>query len=429
MVKKSRNLELRSEEIKDILTQPPSLLIRTGNGIFLFTLLLLFSLSWIFKYPDIIATEALITTDIPPQTEFAKYSGSFDTIFVNNFQAVNKNQILAILENSADTQDVLFIKKILENYEIKPELDISIKLPNLLLLGELETSYTAFKENYLIYELNYTLNPQLNKSQANKISTNELRARLSNLESQKDLGISEMEISTNNFERMKLLYQKGVLSKSEFEKQELEIIRVENKLKSLINTISSTREALGLALNNASELFINKIETKQKLYNNLVQSYTRLRKEIRDWENNYVFKSKIDGTVAFNGFWDKNQTVKQGELIFTVIPKTSLSYISKLKTPAKNFGKIKIGQKVNIGLDSYPQNEFGVLEGIISNVSLVPDEQNNYWIDVNLEDKLVTSYGKEIKFNQNMTGSAEIITEDLRLAHRFLNRLKGLYKQ
>lgn len=45
-----------------------------------------------------------------------------------------------------------------------------------------------------------------------------------------------------------------------------------------------------------------------------------------------------------------NQTVNQGDLVFTIIPSENASYIAKLKTPAKNSGKIKVGQRVNIKL-------------------------------------------------------------------------------
>jgi len=31
-------------------------------------------------------------------------------------------------------------------------------------------------------------------------------------------------------------------------------------------------------------------------------------------------------------------------------------------TPVQNFGKIKVGQKVNNMLDNYPDSEFGVLK-------------------------------------------------------------------
>ena len=66
-------------------------------------------------------------------------------------------------------------------------------------------------------------------------------------------------------------------------------------------------------------------------------------------------------------------------------------YIAKLKTPAQNLGKVKIGQAVNIKLDNYPDYEFGVLKGRIKNVSEITNKEGFYTIDVSLPKKLITS--------------------------------------
>lgn len=75
-----------------------------------------------------------------------------------------------------------------------------------------------------------------------------------------------------------------------------------------------------------------------------------------------------------------------------------------------NFGKIKVGQKVNIELDNYPDTEFGVLNGTVKSIFVIPDKEGLYFIDVKLgldklnpwPDKMITSYNKEIEFKQVM---------------------------
>lgn len=81
---------------------------------------------------------------------------------------------------------------------------------------------------------------------------------------------------------------------------------------------------------------------------------------------------------------------------------------------------------MNIKLENYPDIEFGVLNGIVKNISLIPDSEGLYFVDVELPKKLITSYKKEIDFKQEMRGTAEIITEDLRLIERFFYQLKGI---
>jgi HlyD family secretion protein len=93
--------------------------------------------------------------------------------------------------------------------------------------------------------------------------------------------------------------------------------------------------------------------------------------------------------------------------------------------PAIGAGKVKVGQKVNIRLDNYPYMEFGMLEGRIANISDIPD-QGMYYATVVFPDGLITSYGKALVFTQRLNGTAEIITNDIRLLHRILQPLKHI---
>lgn len=161
----------------------------------------------------------------------------------------------------------------------------------------------------------------------------------------------------------------------------------------------------------------------------LIELSNQLKKAIKDWEYRYVLQSNINGKVSFLNYWNTNQTVTQGDLVFTIIPSENSSFIAKLKTPARNSGKIKTGKIVNIKIENYPDTEFGVLKGTVKNISLIPDNEGLYLIDVKLPQKLITSYNKEIEFKQEMRGTAEIITEDLRLIERFFYQFKDVLKR
>ena len=50
-------------------------------------------------------------------------------------------------------------------------------------------------------------------------------------------------------------------------------------------------------------------------------------------------------------------------------------------------------------------------------------------IEVEFPQNLTTNYGKVLYFSQQMSGTVEIITEDLRLIERFLNPIKSLIKR
>jgi len=420
-------IELRSEEVQEILSKVPNWMIRWGSVLFLSLIILLLLLSWAIKYPDTIQTETTITTQVPPQKVFSRTTGRLDSIYVQDSEKVSKNTVLAILDNPAKTNDLYYLKSILDtlNFEERT-IYFPINEVPILILGDVETAYANFENSYSEYELNKSLNPYLNEATANQVSLNELKTRLRNMQSQYALNHSELQLKQNDLDRNKNLLEKGVISQLDYENKQLELLSVEKGIKNLETSISQVREVISTATKNVKGTEITRTREEAKLLRSTLQAFNQLKKTIEDWENLYVLKSEIHGKVSFLNYWSNNQTVNQGDLVFTVIPDNQTNFIAKSKALAQNSGKIKPGQKVNIKLENYPETEFGMLKGEVSHISLTPDIEGNYYIDVSLPHRLITSYKKEIVFKQEMSGTAEIITEDLRLIERFFYQFKSL---
>jgi multidrug efflux pump subunit AcrA (membrane-fusion protein) len=426
MPQNNRDIEIRSEEVQEILSFVPNWMIRWGNALFLFLIVLLLTLSWFVKYPDIVIAQAVITTAVPPQKEYAKTSGKIDTLFVVDAQKVVVNQPLAIIENTANYTDIFFLKSVIDTITIqKQAFSFPLERMPILFLGNVETSYAIFENNYIQYILNLELDPFSNESIANKVTALELKRRLGNMQSQRELNKRELEFKQKDLKRSKLLFEKGVISAKEYETKQLEYIQTERSYKNMIASISQVREAISNSKKTSKGTEISRIRQEMTLLKSVIQSFNQLKKSMKDWEMQYVFKSKMNGTVSFLNYWSQNQTVLQGDLVFTIIPKENSSFIAKLKTPAQNLGKVRVGQTVNIKLQNYPDYEFGVLKGTVNTISEISDKKGFYTIDVSLPDKLITSYNKKIVFRQEMRGAAEIITEDLRLIERFFYQLKN----
>ena len=95
--------------------------------------------------------------------------------------------------------------------------------------------------------------------------------------------------------------------------------------------------------------------------------------------------------------------------------------------PTVNSGKVRKGMRANIRLEGYPYQEFGVLQGQVSSIALVP-EKEAYLVEIALSDSLVTSYGRTIPFAQELPGTARIITEDRRILDRVFDQVLSLVK-
>lgn len=196
----------------------------------------------------------------------------------------------------------------------------------------------------------------------------------------------------------------------------------------MLSTISSLKSSLNELNKNNKTTQINQNKENVNLQRNVNQSFYGLKKAIKDWELNYILRSSIDGKVGFLQLWAENQTVNAGDNVFVIIPTYESGYVGKVKAPVQNSGKIKVDQTVNIRLANYPDREFGIIKGNIKAISLMPDKDGNLLINVSLPKDLETSYKKKIIFQQEMQGTADIVTEDLRLIERILYQFRDFFK-
>ncbi|WP_330442381.1 HlyD family secretion protein [Flavobacterium sp. C4GT6] len=421
------DLKIYSEEVKDILSAPPKSIVRWGSTIVLCFIALMILLAYIIKYPDIVTADIIITTATPPEKLIAKSSGNLEKILVNNNELIKKGTPVAIIENTADYEDVLKLKRITDTITLQNEIFyFPFEKLKGLKLGEIASSYAMFEKEYTLYRLNNDLNPYNVEKVAQGSEVLQLQQRLSILVEQLSIAKKELLIKKRELERFEKLHNKGVIATQEWDIKNLEYYQFEKDLKNLVTSISQTKSSIIDIKRNSQTTKINETRDDVNLYKNAVQSFRQLKEAIAKWELSFVLRSSIDGTVSFLKVWKENQNVVSGDNVFAVIPNND-KYIGKVTAIAQNSGKIKKGQSVNIRLANYPDREFGMLIGKVDYIALTPDTEGNILIDVSLPDKLNTSYNKEILFQQEMSGSASIITEDLRLIERLLYQFRDLY--
>lgn len=430
MEDKNINIELRSEEVQEILTRVPHWMIRWGSVVILFILLSLFFVSWLIEYPDVISTQIVITTNVPPEKLIVKNSGKIEAILIRDKSLVKPNTPLAIIENPANYKDVFLLKSIVDKVNINSGKNNFpfLSLKNLQ-LGDIESSFSAFHLASIAVGLNDDLHPYQMENKAQESESIQIKNRLDLLEQQKSINESELQLQKNDLNRIETLFNKGVVSAQEFENKKLGYLQAEKNYKNLLSSISQLESSLIDNDRNRKGTRISGTKESVNLESNKIQAFYQLKKSIKEWELNYVLRSSIEGTVTYLQIWTENQTVNAGDNIFAIIPKNESGYIGKVKALTQNSGKIKTGQAVNIRLANYPDREFGIIRGVIKTISLTPDKDGNLLIDVSLPKGLETSYKKQIAFQQEMSGSADIVTENLRLIERLLYQFRDIFRR
>lgn len=422
-------IEIRSEEYQEVLGATPNWILRSGITIILLVIIILLIGSWFFKYPDVLNSRVVILTENPPVQLKAYASGKLTHIFYSENQDVQQDSVVAVIENTANLNDIFLISIMLDTLS-----DIRYFPENIdLKLGELQQSWSGLVRIISSYrnfiEIDYY--EQKNKSLTSQI--NYYNKYYSGLLNQVKIMDKENSLALVQFERDKSLYNDNVIAKIDFEKSEQTYLQqkrnYESSKTSLINTQMQINQLKQQILENNIQK-ANELKTYEIQIEEALQGF---KSQLAKWKQSYLIVSPIDGKVSFNKIWFENQSISAGDLVVTIIPKEEMRIIGKADIPSTGVGKLKPGQTVNIKLDNYPYMEFGMLKAKVKNISLVPitTEQGIFYsAEIELNDSILkTNYNKIIPFSQNMTGTAEIITDDLRLLERFLNPLRSIWKK
>ena len=384
MERNENNIQLRTSEIDAILGKSPNWIMRTGIGVICASVLILLVGSAFFYYPETISCSINITTNLPPSHLINKGGGLIEKMYVEKDDIVKRNQILAVIKNSANVDDVLWLKLVMDSIsteQYKKVIDIFEKKKNLE-LGDLTNSFSVLQKAIESYDIFCRLKTYEKKQQA-------LLKEIQHTASyEQSLIKKKVSLMTNIAEIENIRIQKSQLSHALIE-----------------NTDQS-------------------IEKENLLIKDMETAFKNMRTELNQWIQNFAIVAPYEGKASFSKYWSIGQYVTPGEEVMTIIPVEN-QLVGKLLLPTAKSGKVKIGQKVSIKLDSYPYMEFGLVQGIVQAISLMPYEKN-YLVDVSLPHGLRTNYGKTLQFSQEMPGTADIITEEMTLFDRIYNPIRSI---
>ena len=424
MMKNNKHGILYSEPVQEIMGNPPAWIIRWGSLLIFLIFIVFITFSWVVRYPDTIPAPIVITTENPPVTLVAKVSGRIMQFNVNDKDSVAKGEILAVMETTAAMSEIDILKKTIDSINSPETVDIKA-LPVLSRLGELQASYALFMKllsDYAIFLNNDYYGNKIVSLKAEIEATEEYMRRLKTKERLFD---DNLALELRNFRRDSLLFLNKVIPEIEIERSRQSLIRLSIELQQARLDYAEKIIELERKRQEMQDYSIMGDEEKSKLIVAVYEALLNLKADIGIWENSYILLSPFDGVVSFTRYWRENQVVAKDEPVLYVVPYSTGDYIGRITLRMQRSGKVKTGQTVNIKLSGYPYLEYGMLRGIISAMSVTTADEESF-IEVYLPNGLTTLYGKNLEFNQNMSGTAEIVTEDLRLLQRIIYPLKSL---
>lgn len=430
MEKNPFDIELRSDEYQEIVEQPPRWIIRSGVSLILGFLLVLIAGSYFFRYPDVINSPIVVLSENPPAYLAARTAARIDSLMTSDQQMVSENQVIAILESTANFDDVMKLRGLLgqlEPFVLTFDTLQSVSPDIGLQLGDIQSDYSSFVRLYNDYFsfLRLKLHQRKIKSIKQQVSMN--RIYYDRLWLQKQNLEADLRIAGTQFNRDSVLQAKGVLSDFDLEKSKTILLQKKFETNGIRTKLAEIQSAIIKLEQDAVDVEMDYTDQKKKAQNSLIEAMNVLKSRLAYWELLYVIKSPISGRVNFTSIYNRNQQVKKDEVVFNVIPEKQSQIIGRISLPLKGAGKVAVGQKVHIRFDNFPYMEFGFLQGVVRSISLMPNNEI-YVVEVELPQDMKTNYGIQLKFSQEMKGTAEIVTEDLRLIERFFNPVKSVFK-
>jgi HlyD family secretion protein len=424
-------LEIHSEEVQEILGKIPGWILRWGLLIIFSTVIVLIVGSYFFKFPKIVTAPIIITTYNTPADLKANVGGKIECILVQNEQNISKGMIVAVIENTAEYEDIFRLDSMLLELTNTSDWTYNVKNKQLSCgyhLGSIQNSFVAFKKNWYQYQhyLKQNLIPlkiELYEQQVNKL----IEVLIKTLQ-EKKLHKRDLELAYRSFERDSLLFAMDVkvLNKELYDKSKQSYIQKQASYITFEKTIINADFNILELKENIIELKLQYDRELLEYQMNLDESYQLLKLAVDQWIEKYVITSSIEGKVTFINYWSVNQMIKAGDRLASVVPLDETKIVAKAIIPASSLGEIQKEQMVHIKLSGFPSTQYGMLNGKLSSISLVPEE-GGYVAMIDIIGGMTSSYKEQLKFYQEMTGTAEIITENKRLISRFIKPLQMLY--
>ena len=417
------------DQVQTILGKPPGWILKWGISFIFMTVLMLIWMSYLVKFPDIIQARVILTTEIPPVHLFVQSGGKIENLLVEDKQVIVENDLLVIIQNPANHRDIVILENFLEKVKVRKTVDLSdVAYPENLELGEIQSSYSDFTQNLNDFNFFENKNELVKKIEALKSQIRYLGGKNASIKKQEITMGRAIDLAKSNRDRMiKLLADKAVSIK-DVEDAKSEVLRNERELERMqTDYLDNKMKAKNLELT-IIDLNENRSDGKNEKSISLKEQIDVLLSEIENWKQKYLIFSPMDGQVSFPKVISKNQFLKNGDEIMTIVPQGGVGeMMGKAYLPAANNGKVDEGFEINIRLDGYPYQEFGVVKATVESKSILP-QNGNYLIELKMPDSLITTYGKSIPFLQEMGGTGNIITKDRRILERIFDKFLNLTK-
>lgn len=235
-----------------------------------------------------------------------------------------------------------------------------------------------------------------------------------------DITQAELRLNQENSSYQRILKQ----NQADIEQAELRVKEQENSYNSLVRS---------------GEIAILKIEEQLK---NIDSDITSLQSEIKQSKSQIeslqfqlsqrLITSPVEGIVFDVSIDQKGAVLQTGSKIIEIAPKGT-PLILRAEMPTSESGSLTTGMPVKLKFDAYPFQDYGLLEGELTNISPTTKEIDTpngkvsaYELEITLKQTCMPSNNECIPLRPGDTATAEVIIRQRRIIDFILDPFKKL---
>ncbi|QZZ21094.1 HlyD family efflux transporter periplasmic adaptor subunit [Leptothermofonsia sichuanensis E412] len=349
--------------------------------------------------------------------------GEISKITVKEGQRVYAGQVLVECDSRLDAAEVERLEKQL----------LAFRLEWVQTQGLIEQAQLGVKTRQAITKAD-THSQQIGIHQAqNAVATNQVF--LTNLQS--DYAAHEARVA-----RLKPLVEQGVLSEEHLFQAEQVLRDRQRSLtqsqgelqKSLIEaerlqSILEKQEAEGKQIELEAEQQLKKLMMQaNQLQAKITETKMLLDKARTNLDQKFLY-APINGIVSSLNVQNVGEIAQPGQTIVEIAPADAPLVLSAL-LPNQEAGLVKEGMPVQIKLDAFPYQDYGVISGKVTSIS--PDAKLDehlgavYRVEIALEQDVITHNDRKISLKTGQTATAEILIRQRRIIDILLDPIRQI---
>ncbi len=266
----------------------------------------------------------------------------------------------------------------------------------------------------------------------------------------------DYEYATKEEDKYKKLYEAGAVAKSEWEKKSNEVATIEKQIEikeielqgselakqgeqsslnyqmNENNTNNLTRQgSLEESKSNYDIALLNLENAKKQRESTLLEQKEQCVAKLKEYgvtltQQYYEYENKdivapYDGVIKTLNFGKEGAVVTSTQIVAEILPETS-QLIVEAEVSNKDIGFIEVGQDVDVKVDTYDYQKYGMMTGTVIYIS--PDAiENEKYEKIYKVQVLLENDNESLDVSQGMECSVEIKTDRRRIIEFFLEPL------